>query len=283
MQRGLQVASGLLVLCLSYSSTKAGSPPLLPDGSIDIAQLVPGVQPSSLSSNVTTTFFDGTFNLADWTPGPTIGVVNAGNVSTSNQQVLSGGNPGAFWQFTTSINETGTSTYHRTFFNNASIFTPSALGAITSMSGGFSMNLLSLTSVRDVFDTELVIQQNGSVYLPGIGYGLQDVSPGWYGNSTLFGPGSSVPIQSSSNWTLRTGSGPTHPDFSITGSAIQFGVLTGSYFDSGAGSNVGGVDNWTFNVVYQPLPEPSSIMLLMVCALMNSRSRGRQRVPHFSS
>ena len=155
--------------------------------------------------------------------------------------------------------------------------TPPCLGAISSLSGGFNMNLLSYTASGDVYEAEIVLEQGGAVYTPPKFYGIAFEPPGWYGSPTLFGAGSAVAVDTPAQWQLAAGSGPAHPDFSATGSPIQFGVMTGSYFDLGSGTNVGGLDNWTVSVtsvLASTQPEPGAVALVGAgVALLRHRRR----------
>ncbi len=272
--------------CGAGACASRGFAALLTDGTLDLTQLsqpfaFAGATVNAAATGTTTTFFDGTFNSSDWTLGPQVYTDNAANGSIINVQSLTGGDPGAFWESTTSVTATGTSMYRNTFFNNAAIYNPSISGAITGMSGGFMNELLSFTSIRDVVDAGIVLRQNGGVYAPGKIYGLQDVVPGWYGNSTLFGPTGAVQVSSAFSWQLAAGTGPAHPDFSGTGAAIQFGLLTGGYFDSGSGTIVGGLDDWTITVtsdVAAVQPEPGAVPLAgAVMIFFRRRRRGLER------
>jgi hypothetical protein len=238
-------------------------------------------------SAAVSTFFDGTFNAGDWVSGPVISSINAVAANLTNQQNLTGGDPGAFSKFSTAVSGVGLSSVYRvSYFNNAAIYDPSSSGAILKMSGGFNNNLFSSTSVFDVFDASIVLRQKGAVYLPENFFGLQDVAPHWYGGNTLFG--TSVPVGSASDWHLMVGSGPTIPDFSEKGSPIQFGLLVGAYFDSGSGTVVGGVDNWTITVTSAgvkptsvPLPGTLSSLAALattLCIGFRSQKRGQPLV-----
>jgi hypothetical protein len=281
MLQQLAKVCGAAACVFVLSARAAATTAELADGSIDISRFSPDSSASAGSGSTTvtgsatatTTFSDGTFNSADWTPGPSVRSTNAATGSIIDQQMLSGGNPGAYWQFTMSISASGTSEYRRTYFNHSATFTPSLSGPITGMTGGFTMDLLSYATIFDVYDAGIVLQQNGSVYVPNNWYGLQDIAPGWYGSGTLFSPTSAVHVGASTDWTLAAGSGSAHPDFSGSGSTIQFGLLAGTYFNSGSGTNVGGLDNWTVSVTYTAVPEPAAIPFIASACLLRRRNR----------
>ena len=248
------------------------------DGSIDISQFKQPLANATAFGDVTT-FLDQDMNPADWTPGPLVFSQNSGSGSQTNVQALTGGDPGAFLQSTTVESAASTSAYRQAYFNNDSTYDPAVSGAIGSVSGGFNMNLLAYSASGDVYDAEIVLLQDGTVYTPLKLYGLQQVAPGWYGSPLLFGAGSPVAVDTPAQWQRAAGSGPAHPDFSAAGSPIQFGVMTGSYFDLGSGTNVGGLDNWTVSVTSASAstqPEPGAVALVgMGVALLRHRRRGK--------
>jgi hypothetical protein len=125
------------------------------------------------------------------------------------------------------------------------------------MSGGFNMSLFSFMAILDGFNAGIAIQQNGSVYLPRNVYGLGDNAPRWYGGTNIYTSGVGIAVGSSSDWARVSGDGPIPPDFSGTGSTIQFGLIVSGYFYSGSGTITGGIDNWTINVDHSvPVPLP---------------------------
>ena len=52
------------------------------------------------------------------------------------------------------------------------------------------------------------------------------------------------PGLTAADFVVIAGSGPSHPDFSCSGSAIQFGFLSGNSAGSGPFTKVSGIDNW---------------------------------------
>lgn len=52
----------------------------------------------------------------------------------------------------------------------------------------------------------------------------------------------------SEDFQIYDGTGPSHPDFSCTGSTIEFGFLTGNSTPSGTVTTVSGIDNWLVTV-----------------------------------
>jgi hypothetical protein len=273
--RILAIAAFARIFGAASPDTLAGTTALM-DGSIDATQISPPGAGASFATG-TTTYSDGTFVESDWTAGPAVASANSNNGLLTHQQVLSGGNPGAYWQFMTSESASGSaSTYHQAFFNNAATYNPAISGPIVGMSGGFSMNLFSYTSIFDVYDASIALEQNGTVYIPDEYYGLQDVAPHWYGSSTLFNSNSPVAVGSSADWRVFSGTGSAQPDFLGNGSVIQFGLMTGGYFDSGSGANTGGLDNWTISVV-SALPEPNLTFLVGTTAVfLRRRARKKQ-------
>jgi hypothetical protein len=170
---------------------------------------------------------------------------NAVGGTEISQQSLTGGDPGAFWKSSITVNAVDTSRYALSYFDKAAIYEPSMSGAILGLSGGFRMSLLSYTSIRDSFEASLVLRQNGGVYVTRRTYGLQHAAPAWFGFPPLY---TEALISSPGDWVLVTSGAPALPDFSGHGSTIQFGFMAGATFDSGSGTIVGGLDNWNVMV-----------------------------------
>ena len=194
---------------------------------------------------------------------------SSAGISVSESQAASGGNPGAYYSFTGSLPVwSGQTQYLRqTHFTPNAVYNPVTNGAITFISGGFSQGSFTFNN-NVVFETGLIIRQNGNLYWPNVNwaYGLQGAT-GWYGNSNLYG------LSSSSQWDIVGGS--SHPNFTTGGAPIELGFWTGYYYWNGPGDVLDGVDNWTVSVSSN-VPEPASATLLGVAVCLLAR---RPRLP----
>ncbi|ACB50697.1 hypothetical protein cce_1347 [Crocosphaera subtropica ATCC 51142] len=199
-------------------------------------------------------YFDGTFNDADWTRTIRYFAGPSGSVSETATQSLTGGNPDEFRTMTQSWGN-GTNARVYNFHSNA-IYDPATQGAIASID--YSADVIGISAnVGGEFGDEFAIQQDGRIFRAA-NIGIPDVSP-WQTRSV---PGLTV----TDFIAFDGGSGP---NFSSTGSPIQFGYGRGYSFNGGfAASITSGIDNWSVtvrNVVPSTpsVPEPSSIIGLL--------------------
>jgi hypothetical protein len=267
-----------IVFCVLATRVDAG---VLIDGSIDATQIAPptpGPEGNGIGAQVT--FADGTFNAADWFSSP-LQMLNAANITTSQGQQLSGGDPGAYFGFSGSLSSfSGTSYARFAHFTPGAVYRPQVTGAITSLGGGFTHGSF-VNNNNVIFETGLILRQNGKVYWPDVNwaYGLQGTS-GWYGNGQLY---TTPPHGDPQNWVVVDGPSTDHPNFSATGNPIEFGFWTGYYFWDGTASVTDGVDNWVVNVGY--VPEPAALSLIALAPLTGARRwsrRARPRAAHLS-
>jgi hypothetical protein len=216
----------------------------------------------AILSAATVTFADTEFADIDWT---TTILFQAPGVTASNVRQLSGGNPGAYREYTTSFS--GAHDFvNRQAHIYGSAYEPAIQGGIASVvisfdSAGFSGHN------NAIFDFGFALEQGGSFYGQ-VGWGLTYTDGNWYNTA-------SIPL-TSSYLTIVSGSGPTHPDFSPSGAAIRFGYFTDNSFTfANSGTRVGGIDNWS--AVITQVPEPSSLALVLAaCCLWGFQTRNRQ-------
>ncbi|AFZ48307.1 protein of unknown function DUF1555 [Cyanobacterium stanieri PCC 7202] len=191
------------------------------------------------------TFFDGTFNDADWTRIVNITPSPSGSSGETATQSLSGGNPDAFRSMTHTL--TGGTAVNVFHFNNNAIYNP-ALGAIVSID--YSADVRGLTPSAGTFGDGFAILQDGRIFRTGT-TGVSTGSP-WQTKSLLG-------LTDGNFFALDGGSGP---DFSITGSLIQFGYErnNANFSPSPTARTIThGIDNWSvrLNLATVPVPEPS--------------------------
>ena len=190
------------------------------------------------------TFFDGTFNDADWTR---IVNITSGTFEETATQSPSGGNPDAFRSMTHTLRGgTSANVFH---FNNNAIYNP-ALGAIASIDYSADVRGLPASTIGGVFGDGFAIRQAGRLFRTGT-TGIVNNSP-WQTKSLLGLTGGNF-------IALDGGSGP---DFSITGSVIQFGYERNNALGGSSTTPriiAHGIDNWSvrLNLATVPVPEPS--------------------------
>jgi PEP-CTERM motif len=223
------------------------------------------------------TFFDGTFDNADW--GSQVFLHGNGGSSIGIQNA-SGGNPGSFWQITNTINAApgaGEFSSVWAFYNRIGAdYNPSIQGAIASIDS--SQDAIDLSFYSPAI--EVGLSQDGFVYVTG---GIQPMSTSW--NSVAF-----PTLMQDDFFQIDPVQGyPTdfnaHPDFSAAGSTIEFGfVRANSTGIGGPGySTISGADNWSLTVHpadVTGVPEPATVTLLAIggCGLWFYRRRNRSTI-----
>jgi hypothetical protein len=197
------------------------------------------------------TFFDGTFNNADWTVPQSHDLLGAG-------QVAIGGNPNSYRQTRISFNE---DIDYAAQVNTTFLYNPSIQGAIT----GLTWESDSITTNAFGGTEYLLIQQAGVLYFtPTVTEG--STSNVWLHFSRTVNPGDFTRVNPNSGDLKGIGS----PDFTSTGSALDFGYLIqvtgGGFFTSDTG-----IDNYSLTVAANSaapvVPEPTSITLLALGSL----------------
>ena len=205
---------------------------------------------------ITVQFSDQTFDDSDWTA--ILGCTTPGqNCSFNASQQLTGGNPDEFRSVQHDF--TGAGSIGVRHFANFASYNPSA-GAITSIDFSFDAAFLSSNpSSFNAVSYQFVIRQDGLVYEP---FGV------FSGGSV--GPGL-PPFSSPGEWVSYGATGATesdfvasgmpnnNPDFSSSGSIIEFGYLTSNSSGfSNSKQTVSGIDNWSVTV--NAVPEPLTIL-----------------------
>jgi hypothetical protein len=210
---------------------------------------------SSISHAVEINFSDNTFNDSDWTIADH--TVGAGGTSNASQ-LLSGGNPNAYRRITTVLNSGPSERRIFSFnFNSTAIYDPSVSGAIDSID--YSEDAKIFSGAQTI---ALALRQGGNIF----NYSLVNtfVGTSWTSmNATGL-------IATNFIQAVPGGFDPTlNPDFSATGSIIEFGFMRGRGTPNGPGPGataIGGIDNWnvTVNSAQQAtVPEPGSLSLLI--------------------
>jgi len=192
-------------------------------------------------------FFDGTFNDSNWQVTTFTNSNPAG--TTSGSQVLTGGNPGAYRQTTNNVGPAPSANcvgnvvgFHA---NTSAVYTPTQQGAITSID--YTEDAILISGSGDGQGAGPALIQDGQVYL-GPGHVTPSFSWTHFTNPGLLA-GDFSAVDPTAFCTSFVNSSK-HPDFSASGSPIQFGFFrSNSTGLGGAGYTiVGGIDNWTVTV-----------------------------------
>ncbi len=208
----------------------------------------------------TVSFFDGTFNLADYS-APVI--YNPQGITITNTQILSGGNPNA--AISTALEFPNDFIMGLALIRPSFSYNPSTQGAIVSIDASVDRYLDSNGQVTGApLGGSWVLLQGGNYYrVTSPGVPLPD-PPAFQTHS--------VTGSHQSDWTLfdfTTGTiDPTsHPDFSSSGSPIQFGYTFRLQSTSGLrglwelrGDNL----SYTINAV----PEPGTLPLMLLSGIL---------------
>jgi len=226
-------AIGLAALALTFSPVRANAGPV--------------------------TFLDQTFDPAGWTTVPfPFGDGGQGTVA----QVATSGNPGPYRSILLDIQPSpSASTFSALWlfnFHQSAIYDPSSQGAIATIDyaedsiflGGVNDVGTRLTVANGTHAVSLALRQNGVLYIPS-GFALPGASWGTFSLAGL------------TETNFSAVGAPGHLDFSTSGALVQFGFLhrvSGSIGGIGFESTTG-IDNWTVTVT--PVPEPSTLLLVV--------------------
>lgn len=219
--------------------------------------LLPFLIPAAAEGAVVT-FFDGTFNDADW-ERDVFEIVNGGTVVAT--QEAAGGNPGEYLHIinTVAAGAAGSAVYGLYIKPSAS-YTPSTQGAI--IDGTLSIDTQMFAGFGDGETTRTLLRQDGNLFIR-VGMRIDANNVGsWMTKGQTF---------TASNFQMISQTGPgvlvfdptNHPDFSDSGSTIEFGFSTADSTQFTTGYTIdGGFDNW--RVTLNTVPEPTSLVLLAV-------------------
>ena len=187
------------------------------------------------SAHADVSFFDGTFNPADWSIQSINQGGNGGTTSATQEQT--GGNPDQFRQITQSVNPIpagGGDSNTWNFHLNANATYDPADGAIESID--YSEDAILINGFGDGHALGPAILQNGQIYIA----------------SGQVSPDSIWTHKDFSNLTENSffvfGDNSQHPDFSELGDPIEFGFFRANSTLGGGYTIVGGIDNWSYDI-----------------------------------
>lgn len=212
-------------------------------------------------------FSDNTFANADWSQSIT--AFSTLGETTSASQSVAGGNPGDYRRAITTVS--GTNDRIEVFDGmSGATYDPSAQGAILSLD--FAIDHQQFSGFGSGHQFGLGLRQNGNVYaiqttasnLGSFGswqaYGLLGVTEtSTWGNYLGVGNGA-CPAAGSAACFEASG-----PDFSASGSQIEFGFVYGMGNGSSPGPNtfISGFDNWNVTLTTaDAVPEPGTLGLM---------------------
>lgn len=201
--------------------------------------------PRPLKSEIV--LFDDTFDQSEW--DEQIFVVSGGAAFTTNQ-VLVGGNSGAFRRMTHSLpGPSSIGVFHRYL---PATYNPSVSGEIQSLDYSEDRIQINPPFGGAIIGASAALEQDGVVYL---GPDIEFTSLSWQ------------TIEMMDLNASHFSSNGNNPDFTNTGGIIHFG-FTRSNTRNGSAPLVTtehGIDNWSFTI--NTVPEPSSLSLLGLVVL----------------
>jgi hypothetical protein len=199
------------------------------------------------------TFFDDFSTVKAW--GEVV-VVGTGSFSV-NYPATGGPSNGPYRETTFSFTSPGVYYLaHVAFFSG---YSPPAQGSIASIDFSFDGN--DLNPAQGQIAYHLLIYQNGTYYQGPVHF--------LFANSWT--PFSDFALTAVSFTMVGSGPGPTHPDFSATGSAMQFGTITAASSTANNGNTVtttSGIANWS--VTINP-----GYFTVVPCRLLDTRAAGQ--------
>ncbi|BBM87208.1 PEP-CTERM sorting domain-containing protein [Candidatus Uabimicrobium amorphum] len=184
----------------------------------------------------TITFFDGDFVDGDYTSiSQGTGVVNA---STDN----SGGNPGSFRRISLTVDPFETARGIELL--NSAVFNPQLQGEVQSVSVSFDVaRVFNSVPGATQISRGIAVEQDGNVFL------LINSPPATNTSFQNFSVNDIVPLLGGVNW--------------VDGPEITFGFFN-QVSTSQTGFTIdGGYDNFEVNVTFNPIPEPSTYIVLL--------------------
>ncbi len=211
---------------------------------------------ATLPARSTVEFYDGAFNLADWQTTPYYWG-NGGSITLS--QINSGVNPGQFLEIDHFLQSGATnSVVYGLHTRNGATYTPSVQGEITAID--FSIHFENLLTTGMGHGFAFALRQDGNIYH--VFQSLSGTVPGWQQDMHLGLQETSFGLMTPIETTFIIDFN-YHPDFSSTGSQIEFGLAT---WNAGKTSihKIVGYDNWTVTVI----PEPATFAILALGSLI---------------
>lgn len=219
---------------------------------------------------------DGTFASSDWMHDSS-GSAGGGHGTATVNQIPAGGNPGEFRRHRNQSTSGGFNNHLTNSWNfyTARPYDPAAEGSIDSLD--YSEESVAIQG--GTMSGTIALRQGNFLYRPIPTFTTTSSTTQWQQHTIegLTADDFSLYFFDSNQWIfIQT----AHPDFSVSGSPIEFG-----YFRSNNIGNHGqydvyaGIDNWQVTLRSEPVPEPCASLLLFVAAAGVVR-QGVQRSRH---
>jgi hypothetical protein len=209
-------------------------------------------------------FFDGVFNGSDWGLSVTTNISGAGS-SAAGFQVLAGGNPNEYRRIRHQlvVSSAGNGAVIGVHLNALSFYTPSSQGAISSIN--YSEDSIAFAGPGNVQGSGLAIVQNGRTYVQRVPIFVMPLPTFsiWTSQSTSLSAADLHELDNSGNFLPFN-----NPDFSATGSIMQFGFWRGNSANQSVNTDAG-IDNWRVEVI----PTPAAASMLLGAGVLASRRR----------
>jgi hypothetical protein len=183
------------------------------------------------------TFTDASFADADWT-ATKIGDDTPGQAASfTARQEATGGNPGSFRRITHTLRLGSIDVWHS---RRGFVYNPAVQGAIENVGYSYDLSAPEFTAMA----FRLLLHQ-GNGYYAGPLDATSDASWRGFGRQEM----------TAAQFDLFLGTGPAHPDFSTSGTPIEFGFLSANTNTVNANATIlGGIDN--YSVTITPLDTP---------------------------
>jgi len=229
---------------------------------------------SILPCLASTTFTDGTFNLANYTQTDFTSNTAAAGATFSVTQSTTSGNPQPSLDFHVDWTVNTTFTVFVGLINSGFTYNP-ASGAISTIDVSLDKNITFTDSILNVPNAtaSALLEQNGNFYLDTV-TGPALVQGTW---QTVSATGLTASDFSLYDLTTNTLDNTMHPDFSAAGGVIDFGLRVGlGHVNTlGTGSFESLSDNLSFTIT--PVPEPRSTFSLLFGSLVTLLGATRLR------
>ncbi|MCY2958995.1 MAG: hypothetical protein NTY35_02430 [Planctomycetota bacterium] len=180
---------------------------------------------------------DGAFQPSDWTSTKLVDTTPLGNAMTSSQTLASGGFPGAYRETTHTWSNGAIVVGHL----NAFSFHDPSVEPIYTIDFRSAVNHVTATTVGGAVGYRLALVQGSAWYW---GPNVDAILNVWVGVAQ--------DGLTSGDFDLLAGSGPPHPDFTNSGSLIQFGYATANSANGGPVTKILGVDSWLVRIKLAP-------------------------------
>ncbi|MBN1845775.1 MAG: PEP-CTERM sorting domain-containing protein [Sedimentisphaerales bacterium] len=206
-------------------------------------------------------FYDGDFHLSTWQTSKQFWG-NGGTIETIH--AMGGGNPNAYLYVEHFLQPAGAydSMVYGTHINTQAVYDPSTQGAITLVD--FTIDYMNIYTTAGGMAFGLALKQDGTVYNAYRFLSWTDL--GWRTKKDLAITESDFGLLVFQDHTFSIDNSQ-NPDFSASGSLIEFGLFTCNSHtgDDSPAFRYVGFDNW--KVTVYPVPEPVTFALLALGGL----------------